>query len=910
MMKRLLLAALLVLLPSGLFAAARTANTNGRWNDTNTWSGAAVPTTADDCTVANGVVVTCDLNPCLCGSLNNLGSIMISGTNGIKIGNGASAAPLDNVTNNGNIEVGGGQYFFLDTDSAAGTATGADFQNNGSFSATGRLLATGSIDAVSAVGPGTAATRPARNVLITSRTATTLTKDAFNGKRLMMTSGYYRWQTFDINNSNADVCLSHTAQDICINFDSYGAADTRGTIGRLNPATTTWLPGDWGGIYSTGTATVAGGGTAVTIGGGGAVPQYTALGGKFLCTSGAAATDDDSEANYTAAVRTICGWTDTTHFTLCSAYTNACAGAYVVYDYNQPPIAAEIKESFQLGDTFVIYDPAIVSIPVANRSETTQAKHFTFHANDGSLTAFKYAELAYCGQKKGGGAQTVDCLTVTSIDNSLASEGFYFDYSEMHHFNGFYGWALINTANMTLRHWFIHDAAEGGTADGAEAHNISLQDPPGGGRTQNMVFEDFRSVRGNDDNFTWADNGAFETDRQICTNCAIRRGFMGFIPTSTSLPGTQCWEPHHGLTNFVFEDNFCSNTDDESISWLDLNTPDTASAMFRNNIFQNVQNGVAGLYIEDIEGTSSTSANVQITFIGNLIRNMGATSNTIRRGKLFNNWIEAANKGIGGGGHASSQGDFGNVFVEPPQTQDLYSGIIYGASGSNTLSPSTIPIIDNVFVANTDHVAPIQTYLGVNFNNNNAFTSSLTFDHNTVWGVFDRLPAGAYNYGTQNNGPTSSTQTVRNNIFANLYDGPNINAGSPTFSSTFNLYWRMVTACGNCSAGSGDLNANGITYRPGFADPLNKDFTVLPGTTPWESPGSDGYVRGARVAGPNWSALRRVYPFLPGYPTINSIAARDSDNDGIYDLHDNCPNRLNPFQTDTDGDGLGDACDQ
>lgn len=35
----------------------------------------------------------------------------------------------------------------------------------------------------------------------------------------------------------------------------------------------------------------------------------------------------------------------------------------------------------------------------------------------------------------------------------------------------------------------------------------------------------------------------------------------------------------------------------------------------------------------------------------------------------------------------------------------------------------------------------------------------------------------------------------------------------------------------------------------------------------------------------------------------------DDDNDGVLDVDDNCPTTYNPDQADSDSDGIGDACE-
>src|SRR5262249_18522103 len=46
-----------------------------------------------------------------------------------------------------------------------------------------------------------------------------------------------------------------------------------------------------------------------------------------------------------------------------------------------------------------------------------------------------------------------------------------------------------------------------------------------------------------------------------------------------------------------------------------------------------------------------------------------------------------------------------------------------------------------------------------------------------------------------------------------------------------------------------------------------------------------------------------------GRPSSIALAMIDSDGDGAPDNTDNCPDISNPGQQDTDGDGIGNACD-
>ncbi|WP_295386686.1 thrombospondin type 3 repeat-containing protein [uncultured Thiodictyon sp.] len=64
------------------------------------------------------------------------------------------------------------------------------------------------------------------------------------------------------------------------------------------------------------------------------------------------------------------------------------------------------------------------------------------------------------------------------------------------------------------------------------------------------------------------------------------------------------------------------------------------------------------------------------------------------------------------------------------------------------------------------------------------------------------------------------------------------------------------------------------------------------------------------LSGKFWSrSLQREISFLAVTAEFTVAASQDGDGDGIPDSLDNCPTVNNPDQTDSNGNGVGDACD-
>lgn len=101
--------------------------------------------------------------------------------------------------------------------------------------------------------------------------------------------------------------------------------------------------------------------------------------------------------------------------------------------------------------------------------------------------------------------------------------------------------------------------------------------------------------------------------------------------------------------------------------------------------------------------------------------------------------------------------------------------------------------------------------------------------------------------------------------------------------------------------GSARTNTDGY-YQFALADSVAGDYTV--------EVDAANFAAGGPLAGwtPTTQHPAQTLP-VTVYDVLDFDFGYDRDGDGIPPEHDNCDDIANPDQTDTDGDGLGDACD-
>ena len=119
----------------------------------------------------------------------------------------------------------------------------------------------------------------------------------------------------------------------------------------------------------------------------------------------------------------------------------------------------------------------------------------------------------------------------------------------------------------------------------------------------------------------------------------------------------------------------------------------------------------------------------------------------------------------------------------------------------------------------------------------------------------------------------------------------------------------LLSACGNETVvgPQPDCRRDGLGCTNGFECKADESgaYDCLPADSSDSSSATDAGSAADAGGGPDTAVS------LPDAAVAapDMMQAADEDGDGVPDATDNCRNADNPDQTDTDNDGLGDACD-